>query len=92
MTLTASGEDRTVVEVAVDPAGHPDMPAHVHAGQCDDLVPQPMFPLENVRNGTSRTEIPVALAELLDDTVAINLHHSNEQMEVSVACVNLGPS
>lgn len=52
-TLTQLGEDRTRVEVRVDPAGHLDMPAHIHPGTCDVLTPQPKYPLENVRNGTS---------------------------------------
>lgn len=90
VTLTSSGEGRTVVEIDVDPAGHPDMPAHIHSGTCVEMIPQPVYPLENVRDGTSRTEIPVALSELLADPVVVNLHHSNDQMEISTACIGLG--
>lgn len=90
VTLTSSGEGRTVVEIDVDPAGHPDMPAHIHSGTCVEMIPQPVYPLENVRDGTSRTEIPVALSELLADPVVVNLHHSNDQMEISTACIELG--
>jgi hypothetical protein len=90
VALTSSGEGRTVVQIDVDPAGHPDMPAHIHSGTCVEMIPQPVYPLENVRDGTSRTEIPVALSELLADPVVVNLHHSNDRMEISTACVRLG--
>jgi hypothetical protein len=92
VTLTGIEDDRTAVEIDVDPAGHPDMPAHIHSGSCEEMVPQPMFPLESVRDGSSRTEVPIALDELLADTVTLNLHHSNDQMQISVACIDLGPA
>lgn len=88
-TLSSAGEDRTLVEIVVDPNGHPDMPAHIHPGTCADMVPQPRFPLESVRDGTSNTEIPISMAELAGETVAINLHYSNDQMQTSVACVDM---
>lgn len=89
ITLTAVGTDRTSVRVEVDPAGHASMPAHIHPGTCDDLVPQPKYPLENVIEGHSTTEIPVALDQLLSDTVSINLHKSNDEMKIYTACVEL---
>lgn len=90
VTLTSAGEDRTLVEILVDPNGHPDMPAHVHPGSCDAPVPQPMFPLENVRDGVSSTEIPIALSELLaSQPVSVNVHDSNEQMQIFTACVDV---
>jgi hypothetical protein len=89
VTLTSVGDDRTRVVVDVDPAGHPDMPGHIHPGTCAELVPQPKYPLENVRDGSSTTEVPASLADLLADTVSLNLHHSNDRMEISTACVDL---
>jgi hypothetical protein len=89
VTLTSAGEARTLVELAVAPNGHPDMPAHVHPGTCEDPVPQPMFPLENVLDGVSRTEIPISMADLEAETASVNVHHSNDQMQISVACVDL---
>lgn len=89
VTLTPTSEDRTHVRIAVDPAGHPDMPAHIHPGTCADLVPQPMHPLENVVDGASETVVAASLDELLADTVAINLHRSNAEMEIYTACVDL---
>ena len=89
VTLTPLGDDRTTVVVDVDPAGHPDMPGHIHPGTCAEPVPQPKYPLENIRDGASTTEVPVSLDDLLADTVSINLHYSNEHMEISTACVDL---
>ena len=89
VALTAAGEGRTLIEVSVVPNGHPDMPAHVHPGTCAEPVPQPMFPLENVLDGVSRTQIPISLAELRAETAYVNLHHSNDEMRTSVACIDL---
>ena len=89
VTLTAAGDERTLVNVEVDPAGHPDMPAHIHPGTCDELVPQPRYPLTNVVDGRSMTEVSAPLDELLAGDVALNLHASNAELEVYTACVEL---
>lgn len=89
VTLTPVGEARTLVVVEVDPAGHPDMPAHIHPGTCDELVPQPRYPLASVVEGRSSTEVAASLDELLAGDVALNLHASNEEMQLYTACVNL---
>jgi hypothetical protein len=89
VTMTAIGENHTLVEIKVDPAGHPSMPAHIHPGSCDDLVPQPKYPLENVVDGTSVTEVPASLDELLRGGQALNIHRSNEEMRIYTACVDL---
>jgi hypothetical protein len=88
VTLIPLG-DRTQVDVDVDPAGHPDMPSHIHPGNCDDLVPQPEYPLRNVVDGRASTIIAVPLSELLGGDLAINLHNSNEDMRTYAACANL---
>jgi hypothetical protein len=90
VTLTDIGDQRTLVEIDVDPAGHPSMPAHIHPGTCDDLVPQPKYPLQNVVDGASVTEVPAPLEELLRGGVALNVHQSNEEMGVYTACIELG--
>jgi hypothetical protein len=89
VTLAAVGSERTLVTVQVDPAGHPDMPAHIHPGTCDELVPQPRYPLANVVAGRSTTEVPASLEELLAGDVALNLHASNQEMQIYTACVEL---
>jgi hypothetical protein len=89
VTLTALDDERTLVEIAVDPAGHVSMPAHIHPGSCADLVPQPKYALENVVEGRSRTEVRATLGDLLAGGQALNLHRSNEEMDVYTACVDL---
>ncbi len=89
VTLTEIGAARTQVIVSVDPAGHPDMPAHIHPGTCDDLVPQPRYALANVMNGQSVTEVPASIDELLAGDVAVNLHKSNAELDVYTACAIL---
>jgi hypothetical protein len=89
VTLSAAGDAKTVVQVEVDPAGHPDMPAHIHPGTCDELVPQPRYPLTNVVDGRSTTEVAAPLEELLAGDVALNLHASNEDMQTYTACIEL---
>jgi hypothetical protein len=89
VTLTEVSGERTRVEVVVDPAGHDSMPAHIHPGTCDDLVPQPEHPLENVVGGVSVTEVAASIDDLLGGGQALNLHRSNEEMEVYTACVDL---
>ena len=89
VTLTPVDASTTTVEVEVDPAGHPNMPAHIHPGSCDELVPQPRYPLTSVVDGRSITQVPAGLAELLSGNQAINLHASNEEMQIYTACVDL---
>jgi hypothetical protein len=88
VTLISLG-DRTQVDVDVDPAGHPDMPSHIHPGDCDNLVPQPKYPLRNVVDGKASTVVAVPLSELLGGDLAINLHNSNDDMRTYTACARL---
>lgn len=80
---------KTSVKIEVEPNGNLDMPAHVHPGNCDEMTPQPKFPLGSVENGTSTTVVPATIDELFDGTLALNLHKSNEDLKVSTACVDL---
>jgi len=80
---------RTGVEVMVNPGGNPDMPAHIHPGTCDNLTPQPKFPLENVRNGASKTVVPASIDELFAGNLAVNIHKSNDDLKTYTACVDI---
>jgi hypothetical protein len=85
-TLTDNGDGTTTVSIQVDGAtgGHP---AHIHQGTCDELDPNPEFPLANVdESGISETDVEVALADLLASPYAINLHESATNLGVYVAC------
>jgi hypothetical protein len=87
--LTDLGDGQTEVVVTVDPAGHLDMPAHIHPGTCVDLVPQPRFPLQNVVDGSSETTIDVPLDELFAGGLALNLHASPDDYGTYTACIEL---
>ena len=84
--LTDLGNGRTRVDIQVKAAGHPDMPSHVHPGTCANLVPQPRYPLESVKQGSASTEIPVGLAELLQQSAVVMTHKSNDEMAVYTSC------
>jgi hypothetical protein len=87
--LTDLGDGTTEVVVDVEPAGHPDMPAHIHPGTCAELVPQPRFPLANVVDGMSTTVVAASLEELFAGDLALNVHASNEDMGTYTACADL---
>ena len=87
--LTDLGDGSTRVVIDVDPAGHLNMPAHIHPGTCVDLVPQPLYPLESVVDGGSETVVPRSLSELLAGDLALNLHVSFDDMGTYAACVDL---
>jgi hypothetical protein len=83
------GGGKTGVDVTVNPAGNLDMPAHIHPGTCDHLTPQPKFPLENVRNGVSKTVVPASISELFAGNLAVNIHKSNDDLKTYTACVDI---
>jgi hypothetical protein len=83
------GGGKTGVDVTVNPAGNLDMPAHIHPGTCDNLTPQPKFPLENVRNGVSKTVVPASIDELFAGNLAVNIHKSNDDLKTYTACVDI---
>ncbi|MGH2489453.1 MAG: hypothetical protein ACRDFR_07535 [Candidatus Limnocylindria bacterium] len=87
--LTDLGDGTTRVVVAVDPAGHPDMPAHIHPGTCLNLVPQPTYPLLNVIDGQSETVVDASLDELFAGDLALNLHFSSADFGTYTACADL---
>lgn len=80
---------RTSVDVRLEPAGNLDMPAHIHPGTCDNLTPQPKYPLENVRDGTSLTVVPASIGELFGGGLALNVHRSNDDLGTYTACVDI---
>jgi hypothetical protein len=80
---------RTEVAINVEPGDNPDMPAHIHPGTCDDLTPQPKFPLENVKAGQSVTVVPATIDELFAGGLAVNIHKSNDDLRTYTACVDI---
>jgi len=89
VVLTDQRDGRTRVAIEVAHGGNLDMPAHIHPGTCDALVPQPKYPLENVRDGRSVTVVPAAFIELASTVVAVNIHRSVDDLKTYTACADL---
>lgn len=87
VTLTDIGGGKTRVEIRVQ-SQNTNMPAHIHADTCPGVGPV-VFPLTNVQNGQSTTEINAPLTEVLQRGKSVNLHKSPQEVGVYVACVNL---
>jgi hypothetical protein len=83
-TLYGDG-DQTIVEITVTDAG-PNHPAHIHKGTCDDLDPNPAYPLENVIDGKSISVVDASLEELLTGGYSIDLHMSVNELGTLVVC------
>lgn len=82
----------TRVEITLaNPPAEPQ-PAHIHRGDCEDLEPQPEYPLESVADGKSTTEVNAKLDDLLGGGFAINVHESELQVDMYVACGELSAS
>jgi hypothetical protein len=85
-TLAAAGEASTTVVVELSNTPEDPQPAHIHAGTCEQLDPTPAYALSSVENGRSRTTLPVALAELRDAELVINIHESVAEIATYAAC------
>ena len=88
-TLTPEGDQTRVVLELSNPTD-PSQPAHIHPGTCANLDPAPAYPLPNVEDGRSEATVDVALEELTDGEFAVNVHKSNEEASVYVACGDIG--
>ncbi len=84
LTSLSDGKTRVVLDLAGSPPG--PQPTHIHKGSCDNLNPQPEYPLTNTTNGQSETEVPVTLNELINGDFAINVHKSPEEAVVYTSC------
>jgi hypothetical protein len=84
-TLTPEGDQTRVVLELSDPTD-PSQPAHIHPGTCANLDPAPAYPLPNVEDGSSEATVDVTLDELTSGEFAVNIHKSNDEASVYVAC------
>jgi hypothetical protein len=85
--LTPLEGGQTKVEISMK--GEPKktaQPAHIHEGGCANLDPKPKQGLDNIVNGKSTTIVPVALNDLVDKKLAINVHKSADDIKTYVAC------
>ena len=87
--LTPMG-DKTKVEISMKggPKGVPQ-PAHIHDGSCPNPDPKPKYPLQDVTDGKSTSEVAASLDSLVKGKTAINVHKSKEEVKVYVACGNI---
>ncbi len=90
---TLTPVDETTTEVEVDLTGGPDnaQPAHIHTGTCAELG-DVAYPLEDLEDGRSQTQVDVSLDELRDGEFAINAHRSADEIEVYTACGEISSS
>ena len=86
-TLTDLGGGTTRVVISVT-SSNANMPAHLHADVCPGVAAV-VFPLTNVANGQSTTEVNASLADIMARAKSINLHRSPDQIQVYVSCGNL---
>ncbi|NWJ47871.1 MAG: hypothetical protein HXX08_18615 [Chloroflexi bacterium] len=91
-TLTDIGGGKTRVDVSITPgAAGVAQPIHIHDGVCSlgsDLKGV-KYPLTNVVDGKSTTEVNVTIASLLSTPTAINVHRSAQEVAVYVSCGNI---
>jgi hypothetical protein len=89
-TLTGEGSKTRVVLALDNPASDAPQPAHIHKGTCAELDPKPAYPLANVVAGASETTVDVPLEDLQGGRFAVNVHKSEAEADVYVACGDLG--
>jgi hypothetical protein len=85
-TLTANEDGTVHVSIELSPPGEESQPAHIHEGTCADLNPEPAFPLDDVVDGSSETDVNVSLEDLSLSDYAVNVHQSAAEADVYVAC------
>jgi hypothetical protein len=85
-TLTPEGnQTKVVIQMQGAPTGAVQ-PVHFHKGTCANLEPKPVYPLQDIKNGTSTTVVPVEMAKLTATPHTINVHKSAAEIKTSVAC------
>jgi hypothetical protein len=89
-TLTAAGGRTTKVVIELDEGRADPQPAHIHAGSCANLDPQPKYPLAGVVDGRSETTVQASLEELTGGGAAINVHKSEAEVQSYIACGDIG--
>jgi len=93
--LTARGK-RTEVSMRINGVVGVN-PTHIHTGTCDDLDPNPKYPLNNIELNTtelvglSDSVVDVPLDELLASPHLILIHKSPEELNTYYACGNIVP-
>lgn len=101
LLIPASVAQTPVSEADTEAETHP---AHIHSGTCDQLgdVVMPLddvaVPADAMREGaeaahpvkSSQTHVDMPLQEIIDGGYAINVHLSAEEIDVYIACGDIG--
>lgn len=87
--FSPTSEGDVEVEIEVDGSDGGPHPAHIHAGTCAELDPNPAFPLTDVVDGRSETTVDIDIGDLTAQEYAVNVHESPENADVYVACADI---
>ncbi|GAB4328919.1 MAG: hypothetical protein Kow0010_13070 [Dehalococcoidia bacterium] len=86
--LVARGsQTEVIISIAPGPAGV-GQPVHIHEGTCPG-VGAVAFPLANVVDGASSTVLDAPLSSVVTGTRSINVHKSQDEIQVYVSCGNI---
>jgi hypothetical protein len=92
--LTADGEQTDVAIRLTGARG--DHPNHIHENFCDNVNPEPRFPLTHIEvgntdpDGFTNSTVDVSLEELLTGEYSILVHLSDDQLDEYLVCGNIG--
>jgi hypothetical protein len=89
-TLTPQGA-KTLVELRMKGGSGDPQPAHFHTGTCEKYAPRPLYPLQPVVKGDSRTTLDVPLDKLIGGDLVINVHKSFADIATVASCAVAKP-
>jgi hypothetical protein len=85
-TITRTGENSVHVVLKLTKGTSEPQPAHIHKGTCEKLDPKPAYPLTNVVNGESVSDVNANIEDLANEGFAINVHKSAAEVGTYVSC------
>ncbi|MDQ2806264.1 MAG: hypothetical protein M3Z04_04990 [Chloroflexota bacterium] len=85
-TITKLSDTMVRVEIQLKNGTTVAQPAHIHKGTCANLDPKPAYPLTNVVNGASETEVNADIENLANQGYAINIHKSAAEVGTYTSC------
>ncbi len=88
MLIPRGNQTQVLISLSGERAGASE-PAHIHAGQCGPSLGKIVYPLKSVEDGRSDTTVNVPLSSLTTGHYAINVHQSEQDLAISVACGNI---